>query len=149
VIFVVILALPQQAADALQDMHNQGRIHGHVTPASFFTRPNEAHLGFPDLLLGYNEQSNPIEATGISLYMAPEQWYGTLVPATDQYALAISTYQPLTWRAPFQGTQEQMRNQHLHTIPQRPGVFNTHIPSAVDSVVLRALSKKPGKCPTK
>ena len=138
-----IAHLVQQAADALQDMHNQGRIHGHVTLASFFVLPNKAHPGFPDLRLADNEQSNPIEATGIPLYMAPEQWYGTLVPATDQYALAIITYQLLTRRAPFQGTQEQLRDQHLYIIPQRPGVFNTHIPSAVDSVVLRALSKNP------
>lgn len=139
----VIAHLVHQAADVLQDMHNHGRIHGHVVPNSFFTRPNEAHPGFPDLLLANNEQSNPIGATGISLYMAPEQWYGRLVPATDQYALAIITYQLLTWRAPFQGTQEQLRDQHLYIIPQRPSIFNTHIPSAVDSVVLRALSKKP------
>ncbi len=139
----VIAHLVHQAADVLQDMHNHGRIHGHVTPDSFFTRPNEAHPGFPDLQLASNEQTSPIEATSISLYMAPEQWYGMLVPATDQYALAIITYQLLTLRAPFQGTQEQLRNQHLYIIPLRPSVFNTHIPTAVDSVVLRALSKKP------
>ncbi len=132
-----------QAADALQEMHQHGKIYCHITPANFYIRPNTEHPGLPDLSLAGSEQSNHIETTGNPLYMAPEQWYGMPVPATDQYALAIIAYQMLTWRSPFQGTWEQLRDQHLHAMPQLPSVFNPHLSSAVDTVVLRALSKKP------
>jgi len=138
-----IAHLVHQAADALQDMHNHSKVHRHVAPANFFIHPNKTYLDLPNLLLTGSEQSSHTEAAANPLYMAPEQWYGTPVPATDQYALAIIAYQLLTWHSPFQGTWDQLRYQHLQVMPQPPGVFSARIPSAVDAVILRALSKKP------
>src|SRR5690348_9985183 len=38
---------------------------------------------------------------GTPTYMAPEQWEGHPVPATDQYALAVMAYELLTGHPPF------------------------------------------------
>src|SRR6266566_4652153 len=140
-----------QAAIALQDLHNHHVVHQSITPSSFFIRSNHQFPSLPDLQLadpgrtaptsGISSSGQPISGTPTS--MAPEQWRGTAVPATDQYALAIMAYQLLTWRSPLQGTQEQLMHQHLYVQPQPPSTFNPRIPPAVDAVILRALAKRP------
>jgi hypothetical protein len=78
---------------------------------------------------------------GTPAYMAPEQWDGQPVPATDQYALAIMAYQLLTGRPPFQGGPGQVMRQHFMAQPQPPGTLNPRISPALDAVILRALEK--------
>jgi hypothetical protein len=75
--------------------------------------------------------------------MAPEQWSGEPVFASDQYALAIMTYEMLVGRPPFIGSLEQLMYRHFSVQPQPPSSFNPRLPQAVDEVLLRALSKKP------
>ncbi len=141
----------RQAADDLQYAHDLGLIHGNVDLSSFLIRNNSEQPQIPDLLIAEFRQPNP--TPGISttsqptssnpLYMSPEQWVGTAVPASDQYALAVMAYQLLTWHSPFQGTQEQMMHQHLYVQPQPPSMLNPRIPPALDAVLLRALAKRP------
>src|SRR6266704_3041650 len=80
---------------------------------------------------------------GTPAYMAPEQWEGTPVPATDQYALAMMAYDLLTGHPAFQGSLGQVMYQHLHVTPQPPGTLNPRVPADVDTVLLHALAKKP------
>ena len=75
--------------------------------------------------------------------MAPEQWEGRPVPATDQYALAVMLYELLTGRPPFRGTPMQMMYAHVNTQPQAPSTLNPRLSTVIDSVVLRGLAKKP------
>jgi serine/threonine protein kinase len=75
--------------------------------------------------------------------MAPEQWQDHPVPATDQYALAVMTYELLTGRPPFQGNHSQLMYQHFHVQPNPPSSINSRISSDIDAVVLRALAKQP------
>ncbi|HYT36466.1 MAG TPA: family 16 glycoside hydrolase, partial [Ktedonobacteraceae bacterium] len=80
---------------------------------------------------------------GTPTYMAPEQWEGRPVPATDQYALAVMLYELLTGRPPFRGTPMQMMYAHVNTQPQVPSTLNPRLSTVIDSVVLRGLAKKP------
>lgn len=75
--------------------------------------------------------------------MAAEQWSGNAVPATDQYALAVMTYQLLTGIAPFQGRPEQIMFQHMSVPPEPPSTVNPRLSHAIDAVLLRALAKRP------
>ena len=62
--------------------------------------------------------------------------------ATDQYALAVVAYQLLTACPPFQGSPQQVMDQHLHAQPQPPSFLNPRIPSTLDAVIMRALAKR-------
>ncbi len=139
-----------QAGDALQHAHDNGIIHQDVKPQNFLLRANKS-AGLPDLLLadfgiaklavGTSGASQAIRGTPI--YMAPEQWEGNPLPASDQYALAIMLYIFLTGRPPFEGGPGQIMYQHFNVIPQPPSALNPAINPNIDMVILRALAKKP------
>jgi hypothetical protein len=141
----------QQAASALQYAHNQQIVHQDVKPSNFLIRSIEDASGRPDLMLADFGVAKSISATasvsqsvrGTTAYMAPEQWEGTPVAATDQYALAIMAYDLLTGRPPFQGGLGPVMYQHIHVTPQPPSKLNSRIPADVDTVILHGLAKKP------
>ncbi len=143
----------QQAASALQYAHNHQVVHQDVKPSNFLIRSSEDASGRPDLMLADFGVAKSASTTasvsqsvrGTPAYMAPEQWEGTPVPATDQYALAIMVYDLLTGHPPFQGSLGQVMYQHLHVTPQPPSKLNPRVPADVDTVLLHALAKKPGE----
>ncbi len=143
--------LVQQAASALQYAHNHQIVHQDVKPSNFLIRRSEDARDRPDLLLADFGVAKSTSTTasasqsvrGTPAYMAPEQWAGTPVPATDQYALAILAYDLLTGHPPFQGNLGQVMYQHLHVTPPPPNILNPRLPTDVDTVIQHALAKKP------
>jgi serine/threonine protein kinase len=147
-----VAALIQQAADALQFAHTQGIIHQDVKPSNFLIRGNTTNpQQLPDLLLADFGVATFASATsqtmhhprGTPTYMAPEQWEHRSVPASDQYALAIMTYDLLTGTPPFRGNLGQLMFAHMRTPPPPPTTHNPRLSPALDHVLLRALAKKP------
>lgn len=145
-----IAQILEQTADALDYAHKQHIIHQDVKLPNFLIRSwREPDL--PDLLLTdfgiakfVSANSSTSQAVrGTPTYMAPEQWEGHPVPATDQYALAIMIYQLLTGYTPFQGGPGQIMYQHLTAQPQPPSIRQSGLPSTIDAVILKALMKKP------
>jgi serine/threonine protein kinase len=140
-----------QAADGLQYAHDQQMIHLDVKPPNFLLRANKRNPQRPTLLLAdfgiarsfttVSSSSHTIRGTPTS--MAPEQWRGAPVLATDQYALAVMTYELLTGQPPFTGSMEQLMYHHLSVEPAPPSAVRSHIPAAVDAALLRALAKQP------
>ncbi|HVB62300.1 MAG TPA: serine/threonine-protein kinase [Ktedonobacteraceae bacterium] len=137
-----------QAAEALIHAHHRGIIHQDVKPANFLIqgtaeRSSQLTLQLADFgiakLLTTANQSQAIRGT--PLYMAPEQWEGATVAASDQYALAVMAYELIAGRPPFLGSNLQVRYQHKHTQPRLPGELNPDIPEELDQVLMRALSK--------
>ena len=77
-------------------------------------------------------------------YLAPEQWNGVALPASDQYGLAALLYELLTGRPPFQSHQEHLlRHMHMTMQPRPPGTFNPGLSFGTSAALLRALSKNP------
>lgn len=140
-----------QAASALQYAHDRQIIHQDVKPSNFLIRNNTEMPARPDLLLtdfGVAKLSTATSSVSHSIrgtptYMAPEQWSGDPVPATDQYALAVMTYELLVGRPPFQGPPMRMMYLHTNTQAQPPSTLNPQLPSDVDLVLLHALAKEP------
>src|SRR6266581_3658495 len=141
----------QQAAAALQYAHDHQVVHQDVKPSNFLIRTSRENPKRPDLLLtdfGIAKLSMLTTRAsqiirGTPTYMAPEQWEGRPVPATDQYALAEMLYELLSGRPPFRGTPMQMMYAHVNTQPQAPSTLNPRLSTVIDSVVLRGLAKKP------
>ncbi len=142
--------LIQQAASALQHAHNRQVIHQDVKPSNFLILTGD-DPGRPELVLAdfgvakFTSATSSMSHTirGTPTYMAPEQWSGDPVPATDQYALAIMAYELLAGHPPFQGPPMRLLHLHATTPPQPPSTFNRQISPALDAVILRALAKQP------
>jgi len=140
----------QQAAAALQYAHDHQVVHQDVKPSNFLIRTGMSNPRRPDLLLadfGIAKLSLFVSSTSLSIrgtptYMAPEQWEGHPVPATDQYALAVMVYELLTGRAPFQGSPMQLMYAHVNTQPVAPSHLNPRLSTAIDAVILRGLAKR-------
>jgi serine/threonine protein kinase len=143
--------LVTQAAEALQHAHDQQILHQDIKPSNFLIRTRKDQPSRPDLLLADFGIAKFTTATasasqsirGTPTYMAPEQWDGQPVAATDQYALAIMAYELLTGRPPFSGNLGQIMRQHFQAVPQPPSALNPALSPALDAVLLRALAKEP------
>ncbi len=141
----------EQAASALQHAHDRQIIHQDVKPSNFLLRHRPEKPTRPDLLLADFGIARLATATasasqsirGTPTYMAPEQWEGHPVPATDQYALAIMAYDLLTGRPPFQGAPGPLMFQHLTAQPPPPSSVNPRLSSDLDAILLHALAKRP------
>src|SRR2546428_3948579 len=146
--------LLQQAGAALQYAHDHQVVHQDVKPSNFLIRTSRENPKRPDLQLtdfGIAKLSMLTTRASQSIrgtptYMAPEQWEGHPVPATDQYALAVMVYELLTGHPPFVGNgYQQMWHQHCHLQPRPLSMINPALPKELDAVFLRALEKNPDR----
>lgn len=82
---------------------------------------------------------------GTPHYMSPEQCYSRDLDArSDIYSLAIIGYEMLTGRLPFnEASVVEILQAHVEKTPVSPRQFQPAIPVALESALLRALSKKP------
>jgi hypothetical protein len=114
-------------------------------------RSHEQAQQFPDILLadfGIAKLTTAASSTSQSIrgtptYMAPEQWQGKPVPASDQYALAVMAYELLTGHPLFRGVPGTVMYQHLTAAPTLPSSLNPLLSSEIDRVLLQALEKQP------
>ncbi len=144
-----VAAIIRVAADALQYAHNQDVIHRDVKPTNFLIDNKSSDLSNPHILLAdfgiakISEIDLTTRAVGTFAYMAPEQWEGHPTKASDQYSLAIITYQLLTGNLPFTGNTLELYRQHSQHAPLPPSMLKPSLSAAIDAVILRALAKKP------
>lgn len=148
-----ISTLLSQAAEALHYAHEHHIIHQDVKPSNFLLRARTIAGQvdpLPDLLLADFGLARLLSASastttqgirGTPFYMAPEQWDGEPVPASDQYALAIMAFQLITGQFPFQGGPGQVMRKHYMEQPPTPSSMNPQLTPTMDTVILRALSK--------
>jgi serine/threonine protein kinase len=146
----------EQAASALQYAHDRNFIHRDVKPANFLIRSlsrttgaargtKRLHLFLADFglskFLAYS--SNTTHLSGTPTYMAPEQFQGHAVPASDQYSLAILFYYLLTGDLPYRGSPVELMFHHLNDKPPSPASRVEGIPESLASVVQRGMAKTP------
>src|SRR5947209_6591347 len=137
----------KQVAAALQYAHDQRVIHRDIKPENMLLgRNNEVLLSdFGIAVVAQSSRYHQVgqEIGGTIAYMAPEQLQGRAVPASDQYALGVATYEWLSGDRPFQGSFPEIASQHMLTSPVPLRSKIPGIPKDIDEVVMRALAKDP------
>lgn len=144
----LVVRYARQTAKGLYYIHTSELIHRDIKPQNLLLdrqrRVLVSDLGIAIAAQGtasFREEFIP----GTPTYMAPEQIMGHPCFASDQYALAVVIYEWLCGAPPFQGTSEQIAEQHLRANPPSLRQRVPSIPPAVEQVVMRGLAKRPSQ----
>ena len=142
------LGFVEQVASALQYAHDRGVVHRDVKPANVMIDEN----GWAVVCdFGVAKAFGSVQLTqtggtmGTPSHMSPEQLYGQpLTGRSDQYSLAIMTYECLAGTPPFPGDSlGEVLRQHCLEPPPRLSDNRANIPPHVSNALVRAMSKKP------
>lgn len=143
VALATILPHLKQVAQALQYAHTQKPpiIHRDIKPENILLGKQD-HVLLSDfgiaLEIAADTTFHQAEVAGTMIYAAPEQMQGLPRIASDQYALAVMTYEWLTGSLPFSSPTLKL---HQHPVPLR--ARNQAIAREVEEVVLTALARDP------
>src|SRR6266581_3951903 len=141
-----------QLAQALQYIHNRGHVHGALTLSNILVLcdPNSELKGekTPFLLADaglthFVRRLGEKNSTPLPITAAPEQLYKRIIPASDQFALAVLLYYWLSGRPPFIGSPEEIEQFKLTETITPLSSINSNITVEQDGVILRALSVSP------
>jgi len=131
-----------QICNAVDHAHGQGVIHRDLRPANVLV-PASGLVKVADF---GTSRFLEIAAHGTTIigsppYMAPEQFHGKAVFASDIYSLGVTMYQMLTGALPYQtptpGDLEKLMRGELVSPPR---LLNTRIPKELSDIILRAMA---------
>lgn len=140
-----------QSADGLTAAHEVGVVHRDVKPDNLFVT-QDGTIKVMDFGLARAAEVHSDTQTGIiagtPTYMSPEQVesFSSVTAASDQYSLAVVAFILLAGRPPFAHREIiPLLRMHAEAPPPRASSFEPSLRQAVDPVLQRALSKKPGE----
>jgi serine/threonine protein kinase len=142
-------AIGAQLADALAAAHAAGVVHCDVKPDNVMIDGETVTL----IDFGVARQDGGAAAaaelvTGTPRYMAPEQWRGNALPASDVYALGCVLFEMVTGRPPFAGVFSDVMGAHLDEAPPRLRDVVGVMAPAFDELIDAMLAKEPSARPT-
>ena len=142
------LELCARTADALDYAHNQSVIHRDIKPANILYNLRDDTLKISDFGVARMTDNNRTKTgivLGTPMYMSPEQLNAeTLTGHSDLFSLGVTLYELLTGEVPFKANNIAVLMTKITTEDPTP-VSNRRsgVPPSVDSVLLKAMAKKP------
>ena len=131
-----------QIANAVDHAHGNNVIHRDLRPGNVLVSEHGlvkvADFGTSRVL---EIAAHGTTVIGSPPYMAPEQFHGKAVFASDLYSLGVTMYQMLTGILPYE-TPSPAELQKLMTgeLVSPPRLRNPKIPKAVNDIVLKAMA---------
>ncbi|RVW07757.1 Stk1 family PASTA domain-containing Ser/Thr kinase [Prescottella agglutinans] len=148
---------PRRAMEVIADVcaaldfsHRNGIVHRDMKPANIMINRAGAvkvmDFGIARAMAdGQSTMTQTAAVIGTAQYLSPEQARGDQVDArSDVYSLGCVLYELLTGEPPFKGDSPvAVAYQHVREDPKTPSLVNPAVPRALDSVILKAMSKNP------
>ncbi|MBI5481855.1 MAG: protein kinase [Deltaproteobacteria bacterium] len=144
-----VARLGLQVLSVLAAAHGAGIVHRDIKPANLMVT-RDGRIKVTDFGIARVQGSSLAHTQagmilGTPQYAAPEQLAGQAVDCrADLYALGGVLYEALVGRPPFEApTLYELIHRVQTTMPAPPSRVIAGLPAAVDSVILRALAKRP------
>ncbi|MFM1730150.1 Stk1 family PASTA domain-containing Ser/Thr kinase [Prescottella soli] len=148
---------PRRAMEVIADVcaaldfsHRNGIVHRDMKPANIMINRAGAvkvmDFGIARAMAdGQSTMTQTAAVIGTAQYLSPEQARGDQVDArSDVYSLGCVLFELLTGEPPFKGDSPvAVAYQHVREDPKTPSLVNPAVPRALDSVILKAMSKNP------
>jgi len=131
-----------QMANAVDSAHRAGVLHRDLRPGNMLVSENGllkvTDFGTSRIL---EIAAHGTTVIGSPPYMAPEQFHGRAVFASDVYSVGVTMYQMLTGELPYDTPTpadiERLMRGELITAPR---VKNSKIPKGISDIIMRALA---------
>ena len=143
----------REIGDGLQHAHDAGIVHRDLKPTNVLIHGDgRAMLADFGLARGAGQPTH-LTTIGLAIgtpgYMAPEQVMGHDVDKrADIYAMGVLTFEMLTGRLPFAGTNRMEVAYATVNSPIPSAVkLNANLPDELDQLLTRVLAKDPGQRP--
>lgn len=141
------LRIAAEIARGLGKAHERGIVHRDIKPSNIMVTSDGLVkiLDFGIAKLTTAAVTHTIGVVGTLAYMSPEQAFGEAVDhRTDIWSLGVVLYEMLTGARPFRGGGEQAALFcALADDPEPIAALRPEVPQAVDTIVRRALAKRP------
>jgi serine/threonine-protein kinase len=151
-----VASIAAQVGGALDAAHARGLVHRDVKPGNILVvrdaeaeEPDFCYLTDFGVSMWTTSSDGTLTAEGTMVgslsYVSPEQILGDAVDGrADVYSLGCVLYECLTGRPPFAGRGPAgTMHAHLNESPRPPSSIDPGLPEAVDTVVARAMAKRP------
>jgi len=144
----IAVNISRQVLEGLSAAHRLGIVHRDLKPSNVMVTPDGIakvmDFGIAKVQGGKGLTESGV-LVGTVFYMSPEQVRGEPADArSDIYSFGIILFELLTGRVPFKEDSDfSIMVHHVQTPPPPPTQLLPDIPSALEDIVMRSLSKDP------